>query len=99
MPTVYVILIAVPIGWFALAFTFAKLLEPTDKKLNQVLEQLEGLRQYLYEIDPQFNDERKSNTDMNEDRQSSEGGAAAMFDSFLLRDKEAAGKRTLNTRF
>ena len=99
MSTLLLVFIGAFAAWLVISWTFAKLLAPVDKKLDDVLAQLEGLRQYLYEIDPQFDDERASNAQMEADRQSPEGGVGAMFDSFLMRDKEDAGKRTLNTRF
>lgn len=67
-----------------------------DHKLNVVLDRFEGLRQYLYEIDPQFDDERASDArvwaedahplDMAEDAQ-------------LLSRKRKEGRRTLNSGF
>lgn len=41
-------------------------LQHVHKKLNQILEQFDGLREYLYEIDPQFDDEREFLDDLHE---------------------------------
>lgn len=45
---------------FQIAFLREKLAK-VDHKLDVVLDRFEGLRLYLYEIDPQFEDERASN--------------------------------------
>ena len=67
-----------------------------EKKLDLTLETLDGLRRYLYEIDPQFDDERASESEMNDAMSSP---MAAYDDLKLIESKEAAGKRTLTTRF
>jgi hypothetical protein len=66
-----------------------------EAKLDEVLGTLEGLRLYLYEIDPQFDDERQSNDDLDDERNL----FAPMNDMELLDRKEADGRRTLNTPF
>jgi hypothetical protein len=40
-------------------------LERAHKKLDQILEQFDGLRRYLYENDPQFDEERQLLAGMN----------------------------------
>ena len=64
-------------------------------KLDFISEQFIGLRDYLYEIDPQFDDERQSRAAFEND----ESSFAGMNDMEIVRDKEKAGKRTLNTPF
>ena len=66
-----------------------------EKKLDEVLGTLEGLRQYLYELDPQFDDERQSNEDLEDERNL----FAPMNDMELLDRKQTEGRRTLNTPF
>ncbi|MEJ1958041.1 MAG: hypothetical protein WDM70_00040 [Nitrosomonadales bacterium] len=65
------------------------------KKTDRILEALDGLRNYLYEIDPQFDDERESDANF----KNNDSMFAGMNDMELIRKKEAEGKRTLNTPF
>lgn len=76
-----------------------------DAKLNRISDELKkqqqfihekfyNLQEYLYEIDPQFEDERQSNRDMEE-----ESPMAEFHDSQLIKEKESKGRRTLNTNF
>ncbi len=80
--------------WFAHGWYLNEKLKSVHKKLDRVLEAFDGLRNYLYEIDPQFNDERQSNLAI-ENYES----FAAMDDMELITRKEQNGKRTLNTPF
>lgn len=78
-----------------------KRLNEVNVKLNWISANFHGLREYLYEIDPQFDDERESEhrfqTHMaNKD---SSDFMSGMYDSELIESKEKAGKRTLNTPF
>jgi hypothetical protein len=81
--------------WFAQGWYLNMKLEAVHKKLDLVLDNFNGLRNYLYEIDPQFEDERQS--------QSTFERGESIFSGFddleLIRKKELAGKRTLNTTF
>lgn len=79
--------------WFAHGWYLNSRLERVHTKLDQLLENFDGLRAYLYEIDPQFDDERASWEAFEND----ESMFAGMNDMELLRQKESAGKRTLNT--
>ena len=66
-----------------------------NRKMDCLFEQFNGLRVYLYSIDPQFDDERVSRAEMDE-------GAdiyAGYSDLKLLQAKETEGRRTLNTPF
>ncbi|MGE0387523.1 MAG: hypothetical protein AB7Q97_22570 [Gammaproteobacteria bacterium] len=65
------------------------------EKLDRILESFNGLREYLYEIDPQFDDERAS-LDAFENRESAFSG---LDDIKLKAEKRQSGKRTLNTAF
>lgn len=90
--------IAAVIAVLYLAFlvydTHAKM-EVLKNQQEAILSKLEGLRAYLYEIDPQFDDERRSSNDLDDERNI----FSAMDDMQLLQKKEAEGRRTLNTPF
>lgn len=81
--------------WFAHGWYLNERLKHVHRKLDCVLENFDGLRRYLYEIDPQFDDERLSNADVFDDSQM----FAGMDDIELLRRKESEGRRTLSTSF
>ena len=84
--------------WFAHGWYLNIKMLAVHKKLDVVLGELNGLRQYLYEIDPQFDDERQSRAAFA--RADDEKDIfAGMNDCFLVKQKEDEGKRTLNTRF
>lgn len=88
--------------WFAHSWYLNIRLADVHKKLDKVLEEFNGLRLYLYEIDPQFDDERETTQRFFEEHNAdSNFGAAfaAMDDIELIRRKEEQGKRTLSTRF
>ena len=44
--------------WFAHGWYLNLRLQSVHKKLDNVLDAFDGLRDYLYEIDPQFDEER-----------------------------------------
>ena len=46
--------------WFAHGWYLNERLKRVHEKLDRITQAFDGLRQYLYEIDPQFNDERES---------------------------------------
>lgn len=71
-------------------------LRSANQKLNLVLEQFDGLRNYLYEIDPQFDDERQAYDELMGEAGNLFAGADCLR---IERDKEASGRRTLNTTF
>lgn len=81
--------------WFAHGWYLNERLKYVHKKLDHILDTFDGLRDYLYEIDPQFNDERQSRMAFEND----ESMFAGMNDMELIRKKEQDGKRTLNTPF
>ena len=81
--------------WFAQGWYLNERLKRVHEKLDRILETFNGLRDYLYEIDPQYDDERKSRMTF-ENRESMFAG---MNDMELVRKKEQEGKRTLNTPF
>ena len=87
--------------WVALAWQIAsrfnRLLERIDGRLDRIFEHLKGLREYLYEIDPQFDDERELLDALHSTR------PETMFDGMdlmeLEKSKKAAGRRTLDSMF
>lgn len=90
--------------YIGLAVLFAYM-AALDAKLNRISADLKkqqqfihekfyNLQQYLYEIDPQFEDERQSNRDMEEEK-----SMAEFHGSKLIEEKESQGQRTLNTNF
>lgn len=90
----WVLFVAVFVLLASVAAINAKL-DSLHKKLDLVLSNFDGLREYLYEIDPQFDDERAAEADM-ADESNMFGG----YDHLKLYErKKADGKRTLNTRF
>lgn len=95
-----VILAAVAL-WFAHGWYLNERLKLVHAKLDSVLDQFNGLREYLYEIDPQFDDERESSERFEEHMSATDSNHmfAGMDDMELIREKEKAGKRTLNTPF
>lgn len=78
--------------WFAHGWYLNERLKSVHQKLDQLSESFNGLREYLYEIDPQFDDERAV-------RRSFEQGEtfAGMDDLALTRQKKEEGRRTLDT--
>ena len=87
--------------WFAHGWYLNERLKSVHAKLDSVLDQFNGLREYLYEIDPQFDDERESSERFEEHMSAPDSNDmfAGMNDMELIREKEKAGKRTLNTPF
>ena len=81
--------------WIAHGWYLNERLKDVHEKLDRTLETLDGLRDYLYETDPQFDDERESRRAFEND----ESMFAGMNDMELIRKKEKEGKRTLNTPF
>ena len=95
-----VILTAIAL-WFLHGWYLNERLKLVHAKLDSVLDQFNGLREYLYEIDPQFDDERESSDRFEEHMSAPDSNDifAGMNDMELIREKEKAGKRTLNTPF
>lgn len=87
--------------WFAHGWYLNERLKSVHAKLDNVLDQFNGLREYLYAIDPQFDDERESRDRFETHMSDSDSSDmfAGMNDMELIREKEKAGKRTLNTPF
>ena len=81
--------------WFAMGWYLNMRLALVHEKLDRLGEQFNGLREYLYEIDPQFDDERES------ERAFAEGANvfAGADDLHLKQKKRENGFRTLNSHF
>lgn len=88
-----IILLVLVLSLVARGYHISSELKRTNDKLDKVLEQFDGLREYLYEIDPQFDDEREAGKAFEND----EHLFAGMVDLKLQERKESEGRRTLNT--
>ena len=85
--------------WFAHGLYLNTRLERVHAKLDLVLESFNGLREYLYEIDPQFDEERELLAELHNSVETGSMSFAGMSHMELTRGKERTGKRTLNTPF
>jgi len=92
--TEWIVVVASVALWFAQGFYLNVALHSVHKKLDILDEQFGGLRRYLYEIDPQFDDERAALKHV------FDGALLGGKDHLdLMKHKEAEGRRTLNTLF
>jgi hypothetical protein len=88
------IIITAAVLWFAQGWYLNERLKAVHEKLDRTINAFEGLRDYLYEIDPQFDDEREIAIEIGE------GGMFAQYDEIkLIKQKQANGQRTLNSSF
>jgi hypothetical protein len=87
--------IAVLVLFFAYTWYLEAALKKVHHKLDLVLEAFDGLREYLYEIDPQFSDERDAHAELNKPNNLMSG----IDDIELLKRKKETGRRTLTTSF
>ncbi len=87
-----IILLVIVLSLVARGYHLAGELKRVNDKLDKVLEQFDGLREYLYEIDPQFDDEREAGRAFEND----EHLFAGMDDLQLKERKKSEGRRTLN---
>jgi hypothetical protein len=91
--------IALLMLWIATGWYLNERLNLVQQKLEVILDQFDGLREYLYEIDPQFDEERRLTRGLYE----SVSGVRPSFDGMLLndleREKREKGERTLSTGF
>ncbi|WP_035057488.1 hypothetical protein [Andreprevotia chitinilytica] len=82
--------------WFAQGWYLNLQLKAVHEKLDLTLEAFDGLRDYLYEIDPQFDDERFLLAELEEsleDDSTMSLAGASLVD--LERLKKSEGRRTL----
>ena len=86
------------IVWLSLAWQinrrFQVLEERLDDRVSAIHEQFDGLREYLYEIDPQFAEELEAERDL----ASGDVWSGSILHQ-IQHEKTTAGKRTLRTRF
>jgi hypothetical protein len=101
MTTESTIIAAAVALWFAQGWYLNTRLERVHKKLDLILEQFDGLRGYLYEKDPQFDDERQllGELDQSLDEEKPSFSFAGMHLNYLIKKKEQQGRRTLNSPF
>lgn len=95
MTTESTIIAAAVALWFAQGWYLNTRLERVHKKLDLIFEQFAGLRQYLYENDPQFDDERQLILELGEGSLN----FAGMRHMELTKQKTQEGRRTLNSPF
>ena len=93
------IVVTAAVLWFAHGWYLNTRLERIHEKLDLFLECVDGLRQYLYEIDPQFDEERDLLAELEESVSTGSVSFAGMNHMELTKQKEKNGKRTLNTSF
>ncbi len=85
--------------WLAHGWYLNDRLAKVHSKLDRLGEQFNGLREYLYEIDPQFDDEREARHALDQGMKSGGITFAGMEHAEMLRRKEADGRRTLASPF
>lgn len=85
--------------WFAHGWYLNDRLRRVHVKLDKVLENFDGLREYLYEIDPQFDDEREILDELHESLQKKSLTFAGINHAELTKAKKEQGKRTLSSPF
>ena len=88
------IIVAVAVFWGLYLNTR---LERAHRKLDLVLDQFRGLREYLYEIDPQFDEERRLLAELHASVAANTASFAGMLHMDLLNQKKQQGKRTLDS--
>lgn len=93
-----VVLAAVAL-WFAHGWYLNTRLERVHSKLDRLMSAFDGLRDYLYEIDPQFDDERGLIEDVEQCLERGTMTLAGASHMDLMKEKKATGRRTLNTPF
>ncbi|HVI99687.1 MAG TPA: hypothetical protein VM657_11555 [Sphingomonas sp.] len=85
--------------WFATGWYLNERLKRVHEKLDLVLDNFNGLREYLYEIDPQFDEERDLMTELWASVENDNMSFAGMHHMDLTKEKEKQGFRTLHTTF
>ncbi len=85
--------------WFATGWYLNERLKLVHDKLDRLFENFNGLREYLYEIDPQFDEERRLLIELNESLENGGISFAGKEHMNLTKDKRDRGYRTLNTSF
>ena len=83
--------------WLATGWHLNERLKAVHEKLDLVLENFNGLREYLYEIDPQFDDERSLLSGLWSDESGTSLAGKHHMDA--VNEKKKNGYRTLKSRF
>jgi hypothetical protein len=83
--------------WFMHGWYLNTRLQHVHKKLDSILEQFDGLRRYLYEIDPQFDNERELLGELMESVSEGTVSFGGMNLMELRKQKEKQGRRTLDS--
>jgi hypothetical protein len=90
--------IAIAIGlWLATGWYLNERLKLVHAKLDRIFENFDGLRQYLYEIDPQFNEERQLLQGLFTDEPETTFDGMELME--LEKKKKEDGYRTLSSHF
>lgn len=85
---------------FLLLLSMNERLKRAEATAEELVRMMHGLRQYLYEIDPQFDDERQLAKELDDSLASGNGVTfAGMSHMELIEAKESAGRRTLCSPF
>lgn len=85
--------------WLGNGWYLNQKLKALHTKLDHLSDSFDGLREYLYEIDPQFEDERVALNDLLQGVENDQLTLAGAEHMELVRRKEQEGKRTLTTPF
>jgi hypothetical protein len=85
--------------WFAHGWYLNSRLARLHAKLDRLIDGMEGLRLYLYEIDPQFDEERRLREEIAEGVRTGAAPLSGMALTELVKRRTAAGRRTLDTPF
>lgn len=93
------IIVSAIVLWFASGWYLNERLKLVHEKLDTVLEQFNGLREYLYEIDPQFDEERRLMIEFHASLENGDLSFAGKEHMDLTSKKKDRGYRTLNTSF
>jgi hypothetical protein len=94
------VIIAAVVLWFAQGWYLNERLNRVHAKFDRLFEQFDGLREYLYEIDPQFDEERRLWEEFEKDFEKPDSFSfAGMNHHDYIRNREAEGRRTLDTSF
>lgn len=85
--------------WLATSWYLNERLKLVHQKLDFVLDNFNGLREYLYEIDPQFDEERRLMIELHESLDTGKLSFAGKEHMDLTKEKKERGYRTLQSSF
>lgn len=93
------IVITAVVLWFAQGWYLNEKLKAVHAKLDTLTEAFDGLRDYLYENDRQFDDERQLLAEFGGEGDEIARAFAGKGHFDLIKEKERQGRRTLSTPF